>query len=377
MKIIYEPTSKGLAHLVFNASFLKIIASLYKEDNLYFFGEEEHLEHIKSNIEEVDNLILKKIKVNDLSQKLKALVGEFVNLMKIKIFDIKNNSNELIITNSHAHTLLFTKFLFSKKKITFILHGSIEELLKDKNFLQLGFYNKLALEYKNKKNNFRYIVLGDSIKENLEEIIPSIKNNLYSIEHPYDFKDTSHNDNLNVKKNINIGTIGNVAPEKRSESLFEIENYLNENGIENIKLFHVGKFDGIDIPENSKVKIPGSKRMLPRIDYEEYINNLDYILFFYPSDTYRLTASGAIFDAISYNKPVIVIENDYFKYIFKICGDIGYLCKDIDEMKNILNMVHKNHLPEHYNEIVNNIKESKKLFSYTEIAKDVRRRGIW
>ena len=55
------------------------------------------------------------------------------------------------------------------------------------------------------------------------------------------------------------------------------------------------------------------------------------MLYFYNPETYRLTASGALFDAISFGKPSIYLSNDYFK---DAIGEspIGYGCDTVDDM---------------------------------------------
>ena len=72
------------------------------------------------------------------------------------------------------------------------------------------------------------------------------------------------------------------------------------------------------------------------------IDQLDFILFFYNSETYRLTASGTIFDAISRKKPIIALRNDYFEYIFNKFGSIGYLVDSIEEMATLIQHIHSN-----------------------------------
>lgn len=378
MKIIYEPTCKGLTHFMFNFSFIKVITELITDEKLVFFGDEEHIKLLKERGETKKNITFKSLKIHGLQKKILSLISGFINLVKIKFFFINSDCTELIITNSHAHTLLFAKLLFRKRKITFILHGQLEELTRKKSMLQLGYYNKFALEFMNDGNRIKYIVLGSSIKRNLIKRIPSIENNVYSMDHPYDFeKNADTNINQNKKKEIiKIGTIGNASIDKGIESLFEIDNYLVSKGIRNIELFHIGSFKDIHLPQNSNVKIPSMQGMLPREDYEKYINDLDYILFFYPKDSYKLTASGAIFDAIAYHKPVIALSNDYFSYIFDKCGEIGYLCSDLNDIKQTIISIGEN-ASDVYDQMVNQIIKSKMVFSYEEIAKDVKGKGIW
>lgn len=60
---------------------------------------------------------------------------------------------------------------------------------------------------------------------------------------------------------------------------------------------------------------------------------MDCVLFFYPCDTYKLIASGTIFDAISLRKKVIALSTDYFKYVEKETHYPMILVDSLEEMK--------------------------------------------
>lgn len=66
----------------------------------------------------------------------------------------------------------------------------------------------------------------------------------------------------------------------------------------------------IDLPNNL------GKGFVPRDELEARVKKLDFILYLYPTDSYQLMASGAILDALSLQKPIIALKNDYFDYIF-------------------------------------------------------------
>lgn len=75
------------------------------------------------------------------------------------------------------------------------------------------------------------------------------------------------------------------------------------------------------------------------------MSELDYILLLYPTDTYRLIASGAILDCIRFRKPVIALRTDYFEYLFDKLGPFGILVNDIDEMAKEIERIGKTPLP--------------------------------
>ena len=99
--------------------------------------------------------------------------------------------------------------------------------------------------------------------------------------------------------------------------------------------------DHVEELKKKNIILRGKDNYLDRKDFENLISKIDYALYFYSSNKYKLTASGAIFDAINARKPIIALENDYFIYLFKKYGTIGYLCKNIDEMAEVINNIRK------------------------------------
>ena len=101
--------------------------------------------------------------------------------------------------------------------------------------------------------------------------------------------------------------------------------------------------------------------VLPRNIFENKIKELDYLLFFYDEDTYKLTASGALFDALLFEKPSIYLSNDYFD---DAIGNrsIGYRCSSVDEMvKTVEKIIETGDAK--YGDYVCNLRELKDKFS--------------
>lgn len=375
MVIMYESYARNWEHVPFNSDFLKIVKRCFNNEKIRFIGDEEHLNHVKERTLE-KGVEYRPIKIVDYSMKISALFQEYRNLKNIR----KNHSTstELILTNSHPHTMMFVKWLFAGAPVTFVVHGSIEELTRKKYPWQLGFYNKIAFNYKRTQNNFKYIVLGESIKKNLLCFVPKIKN-VYSIPHPMTLGNEYRSEYI-PKQCYKIGTIGSGSISKGSHKLFEIEKVLNEGDISNVFLYHVGSYTDVAVPEHTQVTIcGGGTEKLNAEDFEKNIKALDIILFLFGSDTYKLTASGALADAIRFSKPVIAIKNDYFSWVFEQCGNLGFLGKDLEDVVSYILKLSGSE--EEYKKFVNEFeqasKNAKKYFSIDNIIDEIQKKGIW
>ena len=92
---------------------------------------------------------------------------------------------------------------------------------------------------------------------------------------------------------------------------------------------------------------------LSKEEYERFISNMDYLYYPYPSDCFKLTASGAIFESIVNKKPALMYSNSYFKYLNQKYGRFGYF---IDEFVSLDELVTK----------LGDLKEYTKLCNSTE-----------
>ena len=234
-----------------------------------------------------------------------------------------------------------------KKRVIMFRHGSMEMLQTNPSGKGI-FYrleNKLTRQFFLNKNlriseNLHFFVLGDIILKNLSVLLSEDKmKHFHSIDHPFDFDRNALTLERNKTSKLNIGTVGVFNEFKGGRDILQLVQILKKKSIDNINLSITGRIDfdisllkeaGIDLPSN------GGKSMVSVEELKNRMDRLDFILYFYHSNTYRLTASGAIFDAINRKRPIIALRNDYFEYIFNKFGSIGYLVDSIDEMADII-----------------------------------------
>lgn len=249
--------------------------------------------------------------------------------------------------------IFLSKLIFSsKEEIYFFLHGLDKLEQKDKEMYK---YLKFLFKFRNNKEKHKYIVLGKNIRENLVEIFPEMKEQIFYIDHPYSFEKEYEYKNLNA--NFNLGTVGITSLEKGLENTF----YFIEKLEEKYNFKHIGK--SIDkIPIKFERYFPYRNDLLEKEKFEKEILKLDYILILYPKDSYKLTASGVYFDCIKYNKPLLGLRNEYFEYMFKKYGEIGKLFDSLEEIIVYISQ-DKQILDLDYNIFHENMKNIKKVLN--------------
>ena len=111
---------------------------------------------------------------------------------------------------------------------------------------------------------------------------------------------------------------------------------------------------------------------LKQDEYEDFIKDIDYAVFLYDEDNYKLTASATLFDAFSHLKPIIALRNPYFEHYFDKMGDIGDLCDTYEAIKDLIISIVNNQPNERYINQQKNIFKGRNQFGLDKLAEKIR-----
>jgi len=112
------------------------------------------------------------------------------------------------------------------------------------------------------------------------------------------------------------------------------------------------EIQGIDL---SNVKTFIRDGLMPRSEYLTKIRNLHYVCLPYQGNYYRYSASGVLLDAVAANKPIIATRMPIIEELFKKAGDIGYICKDEDDVERVIINIGLNFEKNHYEKQVTRV----------------------
>lgn len=389
-----DQTSEGQHHMVFNAAFIEILSELFPKNNINYLGVESSQLAV---IELISFPVKQKLSLNSINyfntstvlKPIKILFFIFKEILRvyyfIKIF-LKTNKKDVICLSITTFSSLFLfRFisLFFKRSIFIILHGDIDFLYKATNTYEKinAWTHKLIFKLKTK--SLKYIVLNKICKNILVKDKYLNEEELIEINHPYFFdKNTSNNLN-SFEKPIIYAHNGSMEVErKNSHFIFEIAKQLKDLiDINHIEFQSIGlATQQIDAYKNQYVKLSvGIKRenlppYLSREQYEFELKKVNYLLFFFPVDEYVFRASGAVIDAIAFEKPIIVLKHPFFENLFQQGGNIGYICESLAEMKQLIINISSGETVyfEQYQKQVNNLKNLKEKFGIKHIVNDIK-----
>lgn len=331
--------STGHLHEMFNASSLMMFASMY--DHIEYRASSSSYEHVLLLLGSLpENVSYQPLRVIDAYKgwkRFRFFYKQFQALVHNVLFilftpkgnDILFNYNTLAALPAMNRVARYTK-----NRILQICHGEMAELEKpySKNrLLRRGV--RLLKQGKNIADNMYFAVLGKAIYTNVFPLVGhDVQKKLLYFEHSAIFSDKSENIQKEHSKLI-IGTIGAMRESKGESMLVKLAQQLK--GCPNLEIRCLGK---CTLPKETMteagITIPDScyERYLTREELYEQIKQLDYALFLFPTDLYKYTASGSVFDAVVCKTPILALANDYFKGLFAAYGDFGYLEDDIENL---------------------------------------------
>lgn len=396
--IFLDYYSKGESHSDGNASMLALLMKQHPNESFHIFCSAGHYECLKNILKNAsikqNNIIFHEIKVQPEKYEYSRFIIDF-KLVK-KIFDFAKREKETKIFSTFTTTifLYYLKiFLLLNPSISTIttIHAELERLYIFKYSsgfsglrkyftilycLFFGLYLPLSINLK----NYKSLVYGESIKYNLLKKVPLLKNdNIIAINHPYILNKVSEYEPF---KNgmVNFGLLGLIDKKKNGVNLLKLLDLLKEQNSKNFKIFLIGhirnKITEEYLSESLKCsfidRASNDTEFIPKELRDELENKIDYNIYTYNTDGYKLTASGAFMDAISFEKPILAIKNDFFKYYFNKFGNIGYLFDNIEDMSQKMIEIIEQKPLEDYIVQKENIKKIKKVIDINYIAENTQ-----
>lgn len=361
-KLIYiDSFCYGHLHEDFNASSLLMFCKLY--DSVEYYATSSSMEAVSSILKGLpENVTWHKIyEIKDgghLRNALRHTFSAFVNNLII----LKSNKKDVVYINFNSiWGLKCLARLCEFRKINIIqqCHGELEYLCDDKGKLNKISAKGLSLikdGYFSKFKFLHFTVLGDSILSNVNELVNTeMQNRFLSFMHSFvkNTDDIHPIDDIVNDPRIKLAIIGNADVSKGLNEFLSISQNADKS---KFRFFSLGRADKVaSILKKYGIEyISGSEQgFVPKHIMCEYMKSMDAILFFYPFDSYKLTASGALFNAIEIEKPIFSYSNCYFEPFFKR-NQIGRLFTSTAEMAEFINSLDRNTLKEYsYQNVIN------------------------
>lgn len=376
MIYVIETMFGGDNHLMVNSSMVEILSAEGK-NRIILYGNPVQGNKIKALCAKAD-ITLRKVKVQGNPPLYLLPVYVIYQLWLYTRLFIKSarGRHAVVITCIFpvTHYLLkIVKKVFPRVRLLVVLHGEVEFMRDNKKRILrlLGFFLRQAFRMRCDART-RYLVFGESIRKNMIAQGYVHESEIIAIDHPYNYEVQFSVQQQTMAATPVFGSVGVASPQKNSQLIFDLALRLKslvKQGKIVMKI--VGALEaGVEEKANELVIYDKRKIFLERAEYEQRIMALDYILFFYDNSYYKFTASGAFFDTVKFEKPVIALRNDYLDHYFEKLGNIGYLCNNLDEMAaHVSEIAQGRRLPE-YEAQKRQMQRAKETLSVATIGSD-------
>lgn len=355
--VVFEPQCWGFEHSKFNAALLVALQYLYND--VLFISERTHktcvikiLAEYGRSIESIVTAIPPRKQIG-----FSRFFWELIVLAKVARIARYKNAKLLLssCTGQTVACILVLRFLgLIDKKPTIILHSIVESAFKRPSlrFWDIPFWFRFYL-VKSVTKLVRYIVLGENISKNIEKSANLPAGSIKYINHPYLKKNWNYK-NLPRKNKIVIGFIGVGQFNKGLDNFIALQK---ENQDPFLEFWVIGYIPSAKIRSIAiSAGIQGvSAKPLSDSEFNDRLSSIDYAIYLYNPSVYKFVASGAIFDAITFQKPIIALKNDYFNEFFSKGLDIGYECGSLKDVKTLLNRLPELYKPEIYKQQQKNL----------------------
>lgn len=342
---IVDPYGVGTFHEMFNSSFLLMCERIF--DKIEYVSSKSSQKNIRRLVQTINHsskkIVFRNIWTNNRESGIfsvfRMLMSFFV-LIK-EYFFVDKETYLFYIYNSPFSFVLHYINQFLHKKVYIVCHGELElcyrnTLKKTTAWKWYGKIWKYGFEQLCKRGcSLYFIVLGNSIAENMIKLYPQLKGRIIIINHPYVFDKEIEKRSLPDKK-LRVGVVGRLRESKGLDLFLNFSGQLRQDVLRNnLEIFVVGQ-------DSKNIKVEefpyicwGGKNLLTRQEFDRKIQKLDYVLFFYSDQMYRFTASGALFDALRYDKPIIYLGNEYIDSIV-LNKIVGFRCLSVEEMVEVV-----------------------------------------
>jgi hypothetical protein len=384
MIFVCEPTCKGSAHEKVNSGFLTALSLAFPSEKIRFYAEATHLTAIKATLTR-DQVFLESLEAVpvDLPESNYGSVHQGYSNLFERIFRdvIASAESKVFFLSFSCESLYAVKEMkqhatFSKLKFNFVLHGIFEAVARDSlsdskivfpykslpqrtllnrlwraNYRELpkklwqtltkpaassqtstGEYQRVTARIKDllewrPSPDYRYITLSQHATRNASQFIETDDVHIFTVPMPINFGAARLRETRNEFAKfavyggnadpLPLYNVAKVIAESNVTSRYEIRVISkNKNGSEGIpNVTHVGRWG----------------HSLSRIEMEEQVEDIDFLLLLCDENQYRLTCSGVVFDALSLVKPIVHFDNECINQFNTEIASIGVRCYSFDE----------------------------------------------
>jgi hypothetical protein len=353
MILAFDLLAEGVHHAAFNSAMLQTLALALPGQTVRVHGDASHIAELRRDavltgnlaIEFHDVAIPQQFKTKSQVVSVRRFIREFVTIRRA-LRTARGSEACLLVLLNATSTAIYAASLLARLRrretgVLVCLHGNLEVLpgWRSRNPIVRAFDLHSMLNSRSPVP-LGYLVLEESIKAELGKIAPRALAAVEVLPFPADLSVIDVLPVLDLRRPIRVGLIGQATEAKGISPFLETARVLKREFGEQIEFHLIGRtFPGGDAARFSVLDSPVSPDRLSREQFRDQIGRIHFALLPLQPSYYRLAASGALLDAITWLKPVIATPLPIVTDMFAQFGEIGYVCDTTDGMRDALRLV--------------------------------------
>ncbi|MCX7383265.1 MAG: hypothetical protein NT133_18040 [Alphaproteobacteria bacterium] len=336
MILVFEMNWSGTVHAPGNAATIQAIAAGCPDQEVRVFAEPGHLQELR-----LDSIAGHPIALYPQFQGRPGIVAwrrmrhEFA-LLRAALAAVPAGEPCLLMLLSTTSTAIFATALAARlrpgTRAQIGLHGDLNALTGSRSRHPLRRAFDLHAAMARPWRHLRFLVLEDAIRDELARLAPSALPRTDVLPLPINAAELPVEPAATLAPPIRFGFVGQATEAKGITSFLAIARTMKSRHGAAAEFDVIGRADPRHPPPDASDLIaPIATDYLARAEFTRRLAALHYVVLPLQGAYYRLAASGALLDAVTWLKPVIAgqvpIVAPWFTH-----GDIGHLCADEAEM---------------------------------------------
>jgi glycosyltransferase involved in cell wall biosynthesis len=338
--LVFEMTWLGTAHAPVNSSMIRTIALAYPDQAIRVFADPTHLAELRcdsaltahARIEFVPIAVSPELFGKTHIVSFPRFRRELATLRRGLAGVPRGEPCLLFLTSATSTAIFAASFLARLQRgrigVQIALHGNLNDLngWRSRNPLARMFDLRAALAGRH-PSALRFLVLEPAIKDALAMVVPQAVTRTDVLPHPVNVSEIRPDQVLPLQAPLRVGLVGQATPAKGLDTFLEIARDLRAQYGDAVAFYLVGRaVRESDLPDFAPLAHDVTTAPLTRADFLERLAVLHYVFLPLQEDYYRLSASGALIDALTWLKPVIASRLPIVTGLFEQFGEIGYVC---------------------------------------------------
>lgn len=363
MILVFEMNWSGPVHAPGNAATIQAIATGCPGQEIRVFAEPGHLRELRlSGITGHPIALYPRFQGRPGIVAFGRLRHEFA-VLRGALAGVPRGEPCLLMLLSTTSTAIFAAALAARlrpgTRVQIGLHGDLNDLTGGRSRHPLRRALDLHAAMSRPWHNLRFLVLEEAIRDGLSRLAPAALPRTDVLPLPINAGELPETAAFPLKPPIRFGFVGQATQAKGIGSFLAIARAMKARHGAAAEFDVIGRADPRQPPPDATDLIaPVATDYLPRDAFTRRLAALHYVVLPLQGAYYRLAASGALLDAVTWLKPVIAgrvpIVTPWFEG-----GEIGRLCDDEPAMMAAIDAILTRPDPARYSAEVANLRSAR------------------